>query len=318
MIAPSAELLKTVAERAGRIGVLMGGNSAEREISMQSGMAVVAALNRVGVEVAAVEWNGTLEQSFDRDFDRYFIAVHGRGGEDGQVQAVFDLMRIPYTGSGVLGCALAMDKVRAKLAWLGAGLPTPAFELVDEHSDISSVVSALGLPVVIKPAREGSSFGISKVELADDVSDAIAHALTFDSTVMAERCINGAEYTVSIVGQTALPIIRIETPRDFYDYEAKYLSDDTRYVCPCGLTQGEEQQAAALALKAFDVLDGHGWGRVDFICDADGEPWLIELNTVPGMTDHSLVPMAAENAGWSFDDLVLAIVASSMQPEELQ
>jgi len=302
---------------AGRVGVLMGGAAAEREISLRSGTAVTAALRAAGVDAAAIDWNGRLDPAFlALDFDRYFIALHGRGGEDGQIQAALDLLGRPYTGTGVLGCALAMDKSRAKLTWQGAGLPTPAFELVDERCDAEAVLARLGSPLFVKPAREGSSIGVSKVDNGEALRAAVLSARRYDRTVLAEQGIVGGEYTLSIVDGAALPLIKLETPREFYDYEAKYLADDTRYLCPCGLPAAEEQRAADLGLRAFAALDGRGWGRVDFMRDAAGEFWLIELNTVPGMTDHSLVPMAARAAGWSFADLVLAILAESMLREE--
>ncbi len=319
MSAARTEHLARVVERAGRVAVLMGGASAEREISLRSGAAVTTALQRAGVDATAVDWDGSLAGALgDSAYDRYFIAVHGRGGEDGKLQAALELAGRRYTGSGVLGCALAMDKSRAKLAWLGAGLPTPPFEIVDERADVAALVARLGLPLVIKPAREGSSLGVTLVKLADALPGAIAAARAFDAIVIAERCIvGGGEYTASILGSRALPMIRLETPREFYDYEAKYVTDDTRYLCPCGLDTDDEAQAAALALRAFEVLDGSGWGRVDFMRDAAGRMWLIELNTVPGMTDHSLVPMAAAEAGIGFEELVVEILASAMDAEEL-
>ncbi|MCB1745855.1 MAG: D-alanine--D-alanine ligase [Gammaproteobacteria bacterium] len=303
-----------VVRAAGRVGVLMGGDSAEREISLRSGAAVTAALREGGIDAVALDWNGRLDADFlAHDVDRYFIALHGRGGEDGQVQAVLDLLGRPYTGSGVLGCALAMDKSRAKLAWLGAGLPTPDFELADEHADAEALIRRLGAPLFVKPAREGSSIGVSKVDNGEALRAAIALARRHDDTVIVERGISGSEYTLSIVDGVALPVIKLETPREFYDYQAKYHADDTRYLCPCGLSSSDEQAAAELGLRAFEVLGGCGWGRVDFMRDAAGRNWLIELNTVPGMTDHSLVPMAAQQAGMSFVDLVLAILGASMR-----
>ncbi|MGE0482796.1 MAG: D-alanine--D-alanine ligase [Gammaproteobacteria bacterium] len=308
-----------VVQAAGRVGVLMGGTSAEREISLKSGAAVTAALHEIGIDAVPLDWNGQLDAAFlAHDVDRYFIALHGRGGEDGQLQAVLDLLGRPYTGSGVLGCALAMDKSRAKLAWLGAGLPTPEFELVDDHSEAEAVIERLGAPLFVKPAREGSSIGISKVDNGEALRAAIALARRHDDTVIVERGIGGGEYTLSIVDGVALPLIKLETPREFYDFEAKYLADDTRYLCPCGLAPGDEQAAAELGMRAFTVLGGRGWGRVDFMRDAAGRMWLIELNTVPGMTDHSLVPMAARQAGMSFTDLVLAILGASMREEHLR
>lgn len=308
-----------VAAAAGRVGVLMGGAAAEREISLRSGAAVTRALVAAGIDATAIDWDGTVPDLFGAGtFDRYFNALHGRGGEDGQVQAVLDLHGLPYTGSGVLGCALAMDKVRSKFAWLGAGLPTPDFEIVGQGSDPDGLADRLGLPLMIKPAREGSSFGISKVEYADDIAGAVELARSFDELILAERFVDGSEYTLSILDGRALPMIRLETAREFYDFEAKYEADDTQYICPCGLPAEVEEEVARTALRAFSVLDGRGWGRVDFMCDADGRFWLIELNTVPGMTDHSLVPMAAAAAGISFAQLVVTILAASMPPEVLQ
>jgi D-alanine-D-alanine ligase len=304
--------LDEVIEKSGRVGVLMGGASAEREISLKSGQEVLRGLLEAGVDAHAVDWNGMLGHDFiDNAFDRYFIALHGRGGEDGQIQAVLDLMGVPYTGTRVLGCSLAMDKIRAKLTFFGAGLPTPPFEVIRGPSDAGVVIEKLGLPLIIKPAREGSSLGIAKVGSAAEFEEAFEKARQFDDAIFAERWIEGRDYTLSIVGGTALPMIRVETPHEFYDYAAKYVDDTTRYICPCGLSGEEERLAAELALAAFQTLDGRGWGRVDFMRGDDGRMWLIEINTVPGMTDHSLVPMAARQAGMSFEELVLSILASS-------
>ena len=303
-----------VVAAAGRVAVLMGGASAEREVSLRSGAAVAAALREAGVDARAIDWDGTLTaDSFSNDgFDRYFIALHGRGGEDGQIQAVFDLLGRPYTGSGVLGCALAMDKIRTKLVWRGAGLPTPAFERACAESDAATSGRALGLPVFVKPAHEGSSIGISKVEFADDLGTAIEFARRYDDEVLIERAVSGGEYTMAIVDGEALPIIKLETPRSFYDFEAKYSSDDTRYICPCGLAPSTVEDITSIGLRAFEAIGLRGWGRVDFMVDEDDKPWLIEINTVPGMTDHSLVPMAARHAGMDFPQLVVAILAASM------
>jgi D-alanine-D-alanine ligase len=301
---------------AGRVGVLMGGSAAERDISLRSGRAVTAALVNGGIDATAIDWGGRLDrQLLDYDYDRYFIALHGRGGEDGQIQAALDLLGKPYTGTRVLGCALAMDKYRTKLAWSGAGLPTPPCVVVTHDWDAKTLLDVIGLPLMIKPAREGSSIGISKVTRADQLSEAVALARSYDELVIAERYIDGDEYTLSIAAGQALPIIKLETPHEFYDYAAKYSADSTRYLCPCGLDLADEQAAAALALHAFNVSAGHGWGRIDFMRDRAGRNWLIELNTVPGMTDHSLVPMAARQAGFSFEDLVLMILASSFPAE---
>ena len=317
MSAPDRQQLEQMVRDAGRVGVLMGGRSGEREVSLKSGTAVTAALCNSGIDATALDWAGTLESLLGFEgYDRYFIALHGRGGEDGQVQAALDLLGAPYTGTGVAGCAIAMDKYRSKLAWLGAGLPTPPFRLIDDNTDLQSVVAELGLPLIVKPGREGSSLGVSKVMLADDFGAAVAAAREFDELVIAERCISGGgEYTLSIVAGQTLPMIRLETPHEFYDYAAKYLVDTTSYICPCGLTAAEETAAAALGLRAFEALDGSGWGRVDFMRDAQGRMWLIELNTVPGMTDHSLVPMAARHDGWTCEQLVVASLQSSRARE---
>ncbi len=319
MSAPDRRQLEEMVRTAGRVGVLMGGLSGEREISLKSGRAVTAALRKAGVDATALDWAGSLDALLEyRGYDRFFIALHGRGGEDGQVQAALDLLGLPYTGTGVAGCAIAMDKYRSKLAWLGAGLPTPDFHLVEPDSDAQAIIADLGLPLIVKPAREGSSLGVSKVKRAQDFAAAVDAARMFDPLVLAERFVDGAEYTLSIVAGRTLPIVRLETPHEFYDYAAKYLVDTTSYICPCGLTDAEEAHAAALGLRAFEALDGHGWGRVDFMCDQKGQLWLIELNAVPGMTDHSLVPMAARQAGWSFEDLVVTILASSCLREKRQ
>ena len=310
--------LDAMVRSAGRVGVLMGGRSGERDVSLKSGQAVTAALRNAGVNATALDWAGSLDALLEyRTYDRFFVALHGRGGEDGQVQAALELLGLPYTGTGVGGCALAMDKYRSKLAWLGAGLPTPDFYVVDASSNAQTIIAQLGLPLIVKPAREGSSLGVSKVKRAEDFAAAVSAARAFDPLVLAERFVPGAEYTLSIVAGQTLPIIRLETPHEFYDYAAKYLVDTTSYICPCGLSAADEEAAAALGRRAFEVLDGGGWGRIDFMRDLQGRLWLIELNTVPGMTDHSLVPMAARQAGWSFEDLVVAILASSL-PREVQ
>ncbi len=319
MSAPNSQDFDEMVRAAGRVGVLMGGCSGEREVSLKSGTAVTAALCSAGIDATALDWAGTLDSLLGfKGFDRYFIALHGRGGEDGQIQAALDLMGVPYTGTGVAGCAIAMDKYRTKLAWLGAGLPTPDFRVIDDKTKVQSVIAELGLPLIVKPGREGSSLGVTKVKLADDFGTAVADARAYDALVLAERFVDGGEYTLSIVAGQTLPMIRLETPHEIYDYSAKYLVDTTSYICPCGLSAADEAAAAALGLRAFEALDGGGWGRVDFMRDAHGRMWLIELNTVPGMTDHSLVPMAARQDGWSFEQLVVAILASSRAREVQQ
>jgi len=293
----------------GRVAVLFGGRSAEREVSLKSGAAVLAALRRSGVDAypfdPAVQ---NLQALVDDGFDRVFIALHGRYGEDGTVQGALDLLGIPYTGSGVMASALGMDKWRSKLVWQAGGLPIPDYALLDEHSDWRVVVQQLGLPLFVKPANEGSSVGISKVKAADELPAAYREAARHDKLVLAESFIGGGEYTVAILGELALPVIKIEPANEFYDYEAKYLRNDTRYLCPSGLDAAQEAEMQNLAKQGFALIGGQGWGRVDFLKDEAGKLYLLEANTSPGMTDHSLVPMAARQAGMSFDQLVLSVL----------
>ncbi len=297
----------------GKVAVMMGGSSAEREISLQSGQAVFEALHRQKVDAHIVDPRENLmTQLATGNFDRVFIALHGRGGEDGLMQGLLETLELPYTGSGVLGSSLAMDKCRSKRIWQSHGLPTPAFVELNEHSDWGDVVEYLGLPLIIKPVREGSSYGISKVMESGEMESAWRQAHEFDERVMAESWIVGSEYTAAVLGDEVLPMIRLETPREFYDYEAKYIADTTKYLCPCGLDADVENELGKLAFDAFKVLDASGWGRVDFMLDAEDKPWLIEVNTIPGMTSHSLVPMSAKKAGMSFDDLTLRILAASL------
>jgi D-alanine-D-alanine ligase len=296
----------------GKVAVLLGGKSAEREISLMSGNGVLKALRSKGVDAHA--FDPAERDLFDlkrENYARCFIALHGRGGEDGTVQGALEVLGIPYTGSGVLGSALAMDKARAKLVWQARDLPTPAYELLDKRSDLRSVAERLGLPLVVKPAEEGSSIGITKVRAAGDLEEAYALAVNYDSAVIAEKCIEGPEYTASIVGDSPLPLIRIEAPQGNYDYQNKYFTDDTKYICPCGLPAREEEALKALAMDSFDALGCAGWGRVDLMLDAKGDPWLLEANTSPGMTGHSLVPMAARAVGISYEDLCVRILEGS-------
>ncbi|MCK5667634.1 MAG: D-alanine--D-alanine ligase [Gammaproteobacteria bacterium] len=297
----------------GKVAVMMGGSSAEREISLQSGQAVFDALQRQKVDAHIIDPRENLiAQLTTGNFDRVFIALHGRGGEDGLMQGLLDTLEIPYTGSGVLGSSLAMDKCRSKRIWQSHGLPTPAFVDLNEDSDWQEVVEYLGLPLIVKPVREGSSYGASKVKELGEMESAWRQAYEFDERVMAESWIVGGEYTAPVLGDEVLPMIRLETPREFYDYEAKYIADTTQYHCPCGLDADVENELAKLAFAAFKAVDASGWGRVDFMLDAEEKPWLIEVNTIPGMTSHSLVPMSAKQAGMSFDDLTLRILAASL------
>lgn len=296
----------------GKVGVLLGGRSAEREVSLNSGGAVLAALLRQGVDAHAFDpAERDLADLARQHFDRVIIALHGRYGEDGTIQGALELLGIPYTGSGVMASALAMDKWRTKLLWQAAGVPTPAYALLDAATDFDVVVQKLGLPIFVKPTREGSSIGMSKVTAAADLKPAWEKAAQFDALVLAERFIAGGEYTCAILGDSALPMIRLVPKKDFYDYEAKYLRDDTEYRVPCGLTVRDEQAIQALALKAFEVLGCSGWGRLDVMLDAAVRPYFLEANTSPGMTDHSLVPMAARAAGMDFDGLVMKILESA-------
>lgn len=293
----------------GKVGVLLGGRSAEREVSLISGKAVLAALQRSGVDAHAFDpRERSLGELAEQRFDRVFIALHGRFGEDGTIQGALEYLGIPYTGSGVAASAIAMDKWRTKLLWLQAGLPTPPYALLTGDSDFDAIVRQLGTPIFVKPANEGSSIGIGKANNAAELKSAYQNAARFDSVVLAERFIAGMEVQIPILGDQALPSIHIETPREFYDYEAKYLADDTRYNCPSGLPAAQERELAELTLRAFKVLGCRGWGRADLMVDAEGKAYLLEMNTIPGMTDHSLVPMGARAAGISFDELVLKIL----------
>lgn len=299
--------------RYGRVAVLMGGTSAERAVSLETGAAVCAALRRYDIDAHAVDAGGGFLEGFSRaKFDRAFIALHGRGGEDGTVQGALATLGVPFTGSGVLGSALAMDKVRSKWIWQSHGLPTPGFLEIGSDADVPRIVPELGVPVMVKPVHEGSSFGASRVTDAACLEAAWRKARALDARVLVEQWITGAEYTVGILGDQVLPIIRLETPRAFYDYEAKYLADTTRYICPCGLPAAVEQELGRLAARAFELVGASGWGRVDLMFDEQHRPWLLEVNTVPGMTSHSLVPMAARHAGISFDDLVVRILDTSL------
>jgi D-alanine-D-alanine ligase len=296
----------------GRVALLMGGLSAEREISLISGRAVLQALRAGGVDVTPIDVGADIAEVLARSrFDRVFNILHGGSGENGTIQALLDLYRIPYTGSGVLGCALAMDKLRSKWIWKGVGLAVPDYMELRFAEDCARAARELGLPLMVKPVFEGSSVGISKVERAEDTVNAWTLAARYGA-VIAEKFISGAEYTAGILAGVALPLIRLETPRAFYDYEAKYKDDKTRYHCPCGLPAEKEREIQQIALRAYAALGARGWGRVDFMTDREGRPWLIEANTVPGMTDHSLVPMAARAAGINFEELVLRILDTSL------
>lgn len=300
--------------RFGQVAVLYGGTSEEREISLRSGTAVINALREAGVATIPVDvGSDPLQQLRQLRVDRAFIALHGAGGEDGKIQALLEWLKLPYTGSGIAASALCMDKLRTKQLWRGVGLSTPDYCVLSESTNWATAIEALTGIAMVKPCHEGSSIGMAKVNNAIDLEKAFAIAAKYDRVVLAERYIQGAEYTVAILDQRALPPIKLETNHQFYDFSAKYQADDTRYICPCGLPEEQELRLKELALAAFNAVGARGWGRVDIMADAQGEFYLLELNTVPGMTDHSLVPMAAKAAGYSFNDLVLAILGQTLE-----
>lgn len=296
----------------GKVAVLMGGWSAEREISLISGRAVLQALLNSGVDAHGIDVDHEVARVLlDGKFDRAFIVLHGRGGEDGSIQGLLETMAIPYTGSAVLGSSLAMDKLRTKQVWSATGLPTPDYVVLNSEEDCARALDEIGVPMIIKPVLEGSSIGMSKVETADELIPAWQLATACKGDVIAERWVTGKEYTAAILVDRVLPMIRMVTPHKFYDYAAKYTANDTQYLCPCGLPAEVEASLATMMLQAYRAVGASGWGRVDFMIDDDAQPWLIEVNTVPGMTDHSLVPMAAKQAGISFEQLVVQILAGS-------
>lgn len=296
----------------GKVAVLYGGNSAEREVSLNSGNAVYKALIQSGVDAIKIDTKDDfIGQLSTHDFDLAFIALHGVGGEDGTIQGMLEFYGLPYTGSGVKASAICMDKWRTKLIWMGLALPTPKFIKADSLDMLKAFSNEVGFPIMVKPALEGSSIGISKVKQASELEAAFDSATSTGSPVLAEQFITGKEFTVAVLGGKALPAIQLKPANEFYDYDAKYLQDDTEYLVPCGLSEDKESELQALAVQAYDALDCSGWGRVDFMQDEDGQFWLIEVNTVPGMTDHSLVPMAANAAGINFSQLVLSILEAA-------
>lgn len=303
----------------GRVGVLYGGQSAEREISLQSGAAVFAALQEAGVDSVLIDvGDNIIADVKNANIDRAFLALHGPGGEDGRIQALLEYLHIPYTGSGVQASALAMDKLHTKQVWRGVALegsqnlPTPAYAVLTKESDFAAVLQKLGGEVMVKPANEGSSIGMSRVKTAEDLKLAFEKAAEFQGSVLVEQLIVGAEYTVAILDGEALPPIKLETDHSFYDFNAKYIADDTRYICPCGLSVDKETELKQMASAAFAAIGCRGWGRVDVMADAQQNFYLLEVNTAPGMTSHSLVPMAAKAKGLSFVELVLTILNASL------
>jgi D-alanine-D-alanine ligase len=306
---------KEIKSKFGRVAVLLGGRSGEREVSLKSGAAVLAALQAQGIDAHGFDPRDKPLHDLEV-FDRVLINLHGRFGEDGCIQGALEMLHIPYTGSGVMASAIGMDKWRTKLLWRAMNVITPDFELVTADSDFLAIEKKLGLPLFVKPANEGSSIGISKVKEAGGLEAAYHLAAEADPLVIAEKYINGGEYTVGIIaagkgGYQALPIIRIVPKNEFYDFEAKYLRNDTEYLCPCGLSAEKEAQIQQEALLAFKAIGCSGWGRVDFLMDDKGNHYFLEVNTSPGMTDHSLVPMAAKAAGIGFDQLVVRILESA-------
>ncbi len=297
------------AREFGKVAVLLGGKSSEREISLMSGTAVLEALKRQGVDAHGFDTGQrSLSEFAAENFDRAFVILHGRYGEDGTIQGALDLMGVPYTGSGVMACALAMDKWRTKLVWQASGIPTPRFQMLNEHSDPAATAGELGLPLIVKPAREGSTIGLTKVTEVKQLQQAYREAARYDPLVLAEQYVEGPELTAAILEDQSLPLVRIEAPGHNYDYKAKYFSDETQYFCPSGIASALEEKIKRLCADAYRVLGCRGWGRVDVMVDGDDQPWILEVNTVPGMTGHSLVPMAANAAGISFDQLVLRIL----------
>ncbi len=298
----------------GKVAVLLGGRSAERDISLKSGQAVLAALRRKNIDAHAFDpAEQPMENLLKENFDRVFIALHGRYGEDGSVQGALELMQLPYTGSGILASALAMDKWRTKMIWQAAGIDTPRYMVLNASSSFQEAADRLGLPLIIKPAREGSTIGLSKVNNKQDFQAAYRTAAQYDSLVLAEQFIEGIELTAAILGDMPLPLVRIDVAEELYDYQAKYFSDDTRYTCPSGLPEALTSRIQTLALHAHQVLGCTGWSRLDVILNNDNQPFFLEANTSPGMTDHSLVPMAAKAIGISFDELVIQILGSTYE-----
>ena len=303
---------KSVSQKFGKVAVLMGGWAAERSISLKSGHAVLEGLLEQGVDAHKVDADRNMVDVLRNEkYDCVFNILHGRGGEDGEIQGALEILQIPYTGCGVMASAISMDKLMTKRIWSGSSLPTPAFEILTEKSDFVAIVEKLGLPLIIKPAQEGSSIGMTKVTKAEQLQEAYEKAAKYDDVVFAEQWVIGKEFTVAILGDVVLPAIQIVANTDFYDFDAKYESNETEYHCPCDLDEAKEVEIKSLSKKSFEILGGKGWGRVDLMQDANGKFWLIEVNTTPGMTDHSLVPMAAKEHGLSFPELTVEILKTT-------
>ena len=297
----------------GKVAVVMGGSSSEREVSLMSGAGVLAALQSKGVDAHRFDPSEKpLSALKEEGFDRAFLILHGPFGEDGTVQGALEVLGVPYTGPGVMGSAIGMDKLRTKLIWKAMGLPIPDFEMIDERTDFAAVEKKLGLPLFVKPASEGSSVGVIKVKQPGELAAAFAEARKYDALVLAEQFIGAGEYTAAVLGEQVLPFVKIEPATEFYDYQAKYFRDDTVYRCPCGLSAVAEATIARDVLLAFNAIGCKGWSRVDFLMNEAGQHYLLEVNTAPGMTSHSLFPMAARQIGMSYEDLVLQILATSL------
>jgi D-alanine-D-alanine ligase len=305
--------MTSLATKFGKVGVLYGGISSERDISLMTGAAVHQALCACGIDAIAIDVQQDLIQTLSQSkLDLVFVALHGPGGEDGTIQGALEYLAIPYTGSGVMASALAMDKLRCKQLWKGIGLPTADFASLNENSDWDAIINQLGGSVVVKPACEGSSMGMSLVETPQQLRKAWQLASEFDAQVIAESQLQGEEYTLTVLGDHTLPSIRIQSQSAFYDYEAKYISNKTQYFCPSGLSEQREAELRQLSLNAFESIGCSGWGRVDLMTDTNGNFHLLEVNTVPGMTSHSLVPMAAKAAGMEFEELVCRILQEAL------
>ena len=318
MTAAYANLVSTLEPKAfGRVAVLFGGKSAEREVSLKSGNAVLQALQSAGVDAFGIDvGDDFLQRLLSEKIDRAFIILHGRGGEDGSMQGLLECLGIPYTGSGILASALAMDKLRTKQVWHSLGIPTPRHAVLASEADCICAATELGFPLIVKPAHEGSSIGMAKVNSLPELTAAWKDASSYDSQVLVEQWITGPEFTIATLRDQVLPPIALGTPHTFYDYDAKYIANDTQYRIPCGLDAAKEKQLMDLTAKACEALGIAGWGRADVMQDADGQFWFLEVNTAPGMTDHSLVPMAARAAGLDFQQLVLSILAASVGKQE--
>ena len=307
-------MTRSAAQKLGHVALVVGGDSAEREISLRGGAAVAKALEALGVQFSVVDGpRRLLEQVAAGHFDRVFNLLHGRGGEDGALQGALRLYGVPVTGSGVLGSALTMDKVQTKRIWQACDLPTPRWAVVGSREQAAAVMDDLGLPLFVKPAREGSSIGMSRVDAPEQLEPAIARALEHDASVLVEQLIQGREFTAAVLDGEVLPLIELKTARAFYDFEAKYESGDTQYICPCDLPEETQRSLGEMCRRAFDVVGAAGWGRVDFMLDESGQAWLLEVNTTPGMTEKSLMPMAAAAAGLKFEELVWRILNGSQQ-----